>query len=305
MLSRLQPIHAGEFSGAFVHRSIVIHNIDCGETLPLRHQKIIRIVRRGYFDRSGSEVLIHHVIGDDFQLSANDWKNSLLSDKVHVALILRVNSDSNIAKHSLGTGCGNENKAGGAKNRIFNIPERTLMFFVINLFIWESCLAARTPINQIFASINKSFFVEANENFRNRSGHSFVHCKPLPLPIAGKSHSFQLFYNAAAAVFFPLPNQLDKFFPAQVVTAFILLLSQHSFNHVLGGNAGVVGSRQPQRFFIPHPLKPDNNILNRIVKSMSHMQYISHVRRRDHNRVRLAVGIGFCMKIIPIQPELI
>ena len=55
---------------------------------------------------------------------------------------------------------------------------------------------------------------------------------------------FQLVQDDAAVFFPPLPNFFNEFFPSQIKAADVLL-AQFFFHDVLGGDAGVIGSRQP------------------------------------------------------------
>ena len=73
----------------------------------------------------------------------------------------------------------------------------------------------------------------------------------------------------------------------------------------LGCDAGMVRSGLPERIVALHPLKPDQNVLHRVVQRVSHMELTRDIRGRDHDRKRLFRLVHFRMKIFFVQPFLI
>ena len=63
---------------------------------------------------------------------------------------------------------------------------------------------------------------------------------------------------------------------------------QLALDHHLGGDAGVVGARQPQRRLAAHALEADQHVLQRVVQRVADVQRAGDVRRRDDDRERLA-----------------
>src|SRR5881394_1245108 len=63
---------------------------------------IVRVMRRCNFDSPSPEFRIHVFVGDDGQLPTSDeWMDSILSYKVFVTCISRMNSNPAISKHGL------------------------------------------------------------------------------------------------------------------------------------------------------------------------------------------------------------
>ncbi|MNU91316.1 hypothetical protein D3C71_811990 [compost metagenome] len=58
----------------------------------------------------------------------------------------------------------------------------------------------------------------------------------------------------------------------------------------------MVHARLPQHVLAAHTLEADQNILQRVVERVAHMQGAGHIRRRDDDgegfRARLGVGAG-------------
>ena len=62
-----------------------------------------------------------------------------------------------------------------------------------------------------------------------------------------------------------------------------------TFHYILGGDAGVVGSWHPEYIVSIHPPVSAEDVLERIVEGMPHVQITGNIRWRYHDRIG---GIG-------------
>ncbi len=85
----------------------------------------------------------------------------------------------------------------------------------------------------------------------------------------------------------PLPDPLDELLAAEVVPV-CALLGQLALDHVLGGDAGVVGAGHPERVVALHALPADEDVLERVVQRVAHVQDAGDVGRRDDDGVAAA-----------------
>jgi len=108
-----------------------------------------------------------------------------------------------------------------------------------------------------------------------------------------RTQAAELPEDHAPVVLQPLPGPLEERLPAEVV-AREAFLRQLALDDVLSGDAGVVVTRLPERREAAHAVPADQEILNRGVQGVAHVQLASHVRRRDgdHERRALEVGLG-------------
>ncbi|MNC16748.1 hypothetical protein D3C75_646090 [compost metagenome] len=94
--------------------------------------------------------------------------------------------------------------------------------------------------------------------------------------------------NGFGILLFPGPYLLQEFLAAEIM-ACNPLLAQLLLHFSLGGDPGMVRSRQPEGIKALHPLGADQDILKREVKRMADVQHACYVRRRNHNAVRLGI----------------
>ena len=134
--------------------------------------------------------------------------------------------------------------------------------------------------------VDEPAVVEADEALLDGLGQAGVHGEALALPVAAAPERAELPDDLAAVLLLPGPDALQEALAPQVVARQVLLLAQRRLDLRLGGDAGVVGARQPAAVAAAQLLKPDQDVLKRVVQHMAHRQLARDVRRRYHNRVR-------------------
>src|SRR5210317_335756 len=162
------------------------------------------------------------------------------------------------------------------------MPEMSLLVFVLYFEIGQGGVTTGTPVDQAVGPVDQVIFIQPNKNFTHSRRETFVHGKTLTTPITGSSQTFQLLNDLASGLFTPLPDPVDELFSTDRMTikAFGRELS---LNHILGCDTGVISARHPEDLAATHSLPASQNILQRIVKSVPHMQHTGHVRRRNYD----------------------
>ena len=89
---------------------------------------------------------------------------------------------------------------------------------------------------------------------------------------------------------FHCQTRLMKASRPSLAAAGLLTLHQLALDHGLGGDAGVVGARLPQHILAAHALEAAEDVLQRIVERVTHMQRAGHVGRRNHDAVGRRLG---------------
>ncbi len=70
----------------------------------------------------------------------------------------------------------------------------------------------------------------------------------------------------------PRPHALEERLAAHLAAAGLLALHQLPLDHHLRGDAGMVGARLPQHVLAAHALETAQDVLQRVVERMAHMQ---------------------------------
>ena len=150
--------------GVLIHVSVLVHDVDLRQVVAQARLEVIGIVRRCHFHRAGAELRIRQLVGDDRNLPLHQRQQNLLPVQMLVAFVLLVDRDRSIAQHRLRTGGGHGDELVRANHGIANLVQLALHLLVLDLKIGNRRLAARTPVDDVLAAINQSFFIQADEN---------------------------------------------------------------------------------------------------------------------------------------------
>ena len=98
----LEAILPGVRASLLVERSIIVHDVDSGQTMPLADVKVGRIVTGSHLHCPRPKLWIDRLLGNDGDVPLQDWQSGLLANQRFVPLILRVNGNRCIAEDCLG-----------------------------------------------------------------------------------------------------------------------------------------------------------------------------------------------------------
>ena len=204
---------------------------------------------------------------------------------MQVALVFRMNGHGDVAEHGLGAGSGNGQKLAGvfavcADDRVADLPQVALVLVVDHFEVADGGLAAWAPVDDVRAAIDEPLLVEADECLANRYRQALVHGEVFALPVDGGAKALHLVEDGAAVVALPLPHAVDEGFAAQLLAAGAFS-GQLALHHHLGGDAGVVGSRQPEGAAAAHAPPAGEDVHLRLVEHVAHVQAAGDVGRRQ------------------------
>ena len=103
----------------------------------------------------------------------------------------------------------------------------------------------------------------------------------------------------------PVPDALEEFLAAEVVAGEVLVFAQLLLHLDLRGNARMVGAGHPQRTEALHPLVADEDVLERLVERVPHVELPCDIRGRDDDRERRLAVVHIGGEIALVAPILI
>src|SRR5262249_30113064 len=125
-------------------------------------------------------------------------------------------------------------------------------------------------------------------------------------PITRAAQLFELLDDDAAVLLFPGPDVFQKLFAADIIAMLDqALLAQGFHDDRLGPNPGVVGAREPKYFFAFHPSLAGEDVLDRIIQDMAHVEHARDVRRWDDDGVSRLYGSRVRHEAPVTDPEVI
>ena len=149
----------------------------------------------------------------------------------------------------------------------------------------------RVPVYHTHATINQSLVVKVYEYFEHAFAAFLVHGKGSTVPVAGSTQLTELFQDDAAVLVRPFPGMLQEFVAGKV--CFLdALRGKLVHNLGFGGNGSMVRTRNPAGVLAFHTGTAYKDILDGIIKHVSHVEHTGDVGGRNDDGVGLTT-IGF------------
>ena len=166
---------------------------------------------------------------------------------------------------------------------IADVPEMAFDGLVNGFEIGDGGLAARAPVDHVLAAIDQALFPEAHEGFANGAREACVHGEAFARPIDAGAFAADLLGDAAAVLFFPLPDATLEFFAAKLL-ARDAFGSELALDHHLRGDAGVIHAGKPKRDFALHAMPAHGDIHDGVLEHVADVKRAGDVGRRDDER---------------------
>ena len=302
-IAALVAVHAVVGAAVFVDGAVVGDNADDLKVVAQADLEVVRVVGGGHLDRARAEADLAVFVAHDGNFAVHDRQDALLADEVLELFVLGVDRDAGIAHHRLGTGGGDDDVAAAVGERVADIPEVTGLINVLDLRVGQRRQAMRAPVDDAAALINEALVVQLAEGLAHGPGAALVHCEAGAGPVAARAHLLLLLDDAVAVLFLPFPHALKELLAAEVVAGQALLGAKLLLDLDLRGDARVVGAGEPQRLIALHPLEAGQDILQRRIHRVAHVQLASDVRRRHDDGKRLLVGVRGRLEAVVVHPH--
>src|SRR5690554_3536636 len=284
--------------GDFTNVGVLRHDVDHGQVVAFAYGVVVEVVSGGDLHTAGAFFRIGVVVGHDGNAAVNQRQQHVLANQVLVAFIIRVHGHRCVTQHGFRAGGGDDDVVFAVLGflavgqRVAQVPEVALFFLVFDFQIRDGGVQLRIPVHQTFAAIYQAFVVQTDKHFLYGFVKAVVHGEAFVAPVHGVAQAAHLAGDGTAGVFFPVPDALDEFFPAQIVAGFVFFCSQFAFDDHLGGDAGMIGANGPQCVTALHALEAGEGVHDGVLERMAHVQAAGHVGWRDGDAVGIAFSAG-------------
>ena len=258
-------------------------------------------MRRRDLHAAGAERLVHILVGDDRDFAVAQRQDQHLADEVGIALIGRINCNGGVAQHGFRAGGRNRQVTSSVFQWIADVPHGAILFLGHHFQIGDGCTQDRIPVDQPFAAINQTLFIQADKHLGHHFGSLGIHGEVFAIPVGGRTQTAHLAGDARAGFFFPFPHFFQKFLAPQVVTGHFLRI-QLALDHNLRCNTGMIGAGNPGRIEAAHAVIARQAIHDGLVERMPHVQGAGDIRWRQLDGERGFVILHFGGEIPALLP---
>ena len=299
--------HAVKLGACVGDTALLVHHDGHVQVVAQAHLVVVGVVRRGDLHRAGAQLHVHVVVGNDLDLHAVAQRVlEDLADQVRVALVVRVDGDSDVAKHGFHARGGHDQvRLVVVQRAVADGDEFALDVLVHHLDVRDGRLQHRRPVDQAVIAVHHAAVVELLEDGLHRARQALVEGEALAGPVHGIADRAHLRSDRPAVLLLPLPDAVDELVAPVVVAVLALLRLELGLHLGLGGNARVVHARQPQHLVALHALAAHQGIHQGVVERVTHVQLTGHVRRRQHDRVRGFVRGRIRREVTGVHPAFV
>ena len=310
LLAYIEAVHAYVQSGCFAQRTVVVEDVDSGQVVFLAQHIVVDIVCRSYLQTARTELHVYIIILDNRNNAVHQRHNHFLTFQPLVLRVGRVDTHRRITHDCFGTRSGYHGitLAGSVAmnhfafdsrltghvivgNVIFQIIQFAVLFLIDNLFVAEGGEGFRVPVHHTHTAINQPFVVKVYKHFNHAFTAFLIHGEGSAVPIAGSAQLTKLFQDDATVLVRPFPGMLQEFVAGKV--CFLdALCGKLVHNFGFGGNGSMVRTRNPAGVLAFHTGTAYKDILDGIIKHVSHVEHTGDVRGRNDDGVGLTT-IGF------------
>ena len=291
-----EAVEPGVRAALVVQRPVEVHERDGLEPVPLADGVVVLVVARRHLEGALAEVHLDVLVGDDGDDPADRRHAHRLAHERREPWVVGVDGDGGVGRDRLGPRRRDVDvlarlRPARVHDRVADGPQRARPLDVVDLLVRDDRLVVGVPVDEVVAAVDEALGVEADEHLLDGAAEAVVHREPLVAPVARVAEAALLLEDDAAVLLLPRPDVLEERLAAQRF-AVDALLFQLPLDDVLGRDAGVVHAGNPERLEAAHPLVAREEVLDRVLERVAHVEPAGHVRRRhgDHERGRPALG---------------
>ena len=285
---------------------------------------VVGVVGRSHLQATRTEFDIHVAVLDDGNHTAHQRHDHLAALQPLVLRVLGVDTHGGITHDGLRTGGSHHSVVAllilmddvaislecllvveslQTVNIIFQMEQVTLLLAIDHFLGREGGECLRIPVHHAESAIDESLVIEVNEYLDDTLRTLLVHREGGAVPVAAGTQAAQLLQDDATVLISPVPGVLQE-----LLTGEIALLDAFGgeFLHHLGfcSDRGMVSTRYPAGILTFHTGTAHQDILNRIVQHVPHVEHTSHVGRWNDDGVGLTT-VWFARKELMLCPVLV
>ena len=318
----IETVHTYIHAGSFAQSTVVVEDIDGLQVVFFTQHVVVYVVSRSDFQTSCTEFDVNIIVFDDRNYAVYQRYNDLFAFQPMVLRVVRVDTHGGIAHDGFRT-CGSYYGIAASLfitvyhfafcsgftahivvgNVIAQVIQFTVFFLIDHFLVRKGSQGFRVPVDHTNAAVDEPLVVQVDEYLDDTGATFLVHGESGAVPVAGCSQTAQLLQNDSTVFFCPGPGMFQEFFAGQVCLL-DTLLCQFVHHLCFGSDGGVVGTRYPAGVLAHHAGTAYQNILDGIVKHVSHVENSGHVWRRDDDGVRFT-SVGFRTEKFVVQPILV
>ncbi len=259
-------------------------DVDLREAVAQPDVIVVEIMSGGDLDDARTKLRIDIRIGDDGNLAIRQRQAHHRPHPVPIAIVIGVHGDRRIPEEGLRAGRGDHDVTGSVRQRIPEVPQRSVFLLALHFEIGQRGEQHRVPIHQALAAVDQTLGVQAHENLGNRLRQPLIHREPIASPVDRVAQAAHLGRDGAAGLLLPPPDPFDEGIAAQIRPLESLSIELALDDH-LCRDARVIRAGLPECAVTAHAVITGQGVHERVLERMAHVKRPRNVRGRNDDAV--------------------
>ena len=287
LFANIEAVHTHIHTSSFTDSSIIVEDINARQIVFLTQHIVVHIVSRCYLQTSCTELNIYIVVFNNWNHTVHQRHNHLLTLQPLILRVVRIDTHCSITHNCFRTSsCNNCITSFCVTFYLITQIKQLAVFFLINYFFITQCSQGfRIPVYHTDPTINQALIIKVDKYLDYTFAAFFIHCESSTIPVARCPQFTQLLQNNTSVFFCPSPCVLQELLTSQI-SLFNTLLCQFIHDLCFCCNRSMVSTRYPTSIFPHHTGTTYQNILNGIVKHVSHVENSGHIWRWNNDGIR-------------------
>lgn len=262
-------------------------------------------MRRSHLQATRTKLDVHILILNHRNHPVHQRHNHLLALQPFILRVIRIDTHRRIPHDGFRTSSSHHRIAALSIpfHLIAEIIQLAMLLLINHLLIRESRKRLRVPVHHTHPAVNQTLVIEIHKHLDHTLASSLIHGESRTVPVTRSPQLAELLQDNPPVFLRPSPRMLQKLLTRKI-RLLDTLLSQTTHYLRFRSNRSMVRTRHPARILTHHTRPTHQDILNRIIKHMPHVENPRHIRRRNHHGIRFT-SVRFRTKQLIIQPILV
>ena len=281
-----------EGTRVLVHGAVLVEQQDNRQVVPGTALVVGQVVAGRDLHAASAELHVHGLVGDHGDFAVHEGHPHGLAHQGLEALVVGVNGNTRVAQQGLGPGGSHGDEVLRAADRVADVPHLALAGLHLDFVVRHRGLQSTVPVHNARALVDELAIPQAHEGRAHRGDHVRVQGEGRARPIGRAAEGLKLVQDRRAVLFLPLPDLVEESLAAHVLAGLAGLLEDLLLDDGLGRDARVVRAGNPERVEAAHALEAHDDVLDRAVKGVAHVQDTGDVGGRNRDREGLALRLA-------------
>ena len=156
--------HSLVLAGLGLHDAVFINDLDKFEVVCFAQSPVVVVVTGGHLEGACTKLPIHVLVGYNGDFSVENRYKGCLAHEACVAIVFWMNAYGCVTRNCFRTSGSHYNAFVAVLDMVADLPQMSLFVAVLHFIVCQGRMAARAPVDNVFAAVDKTFVIELHKD---------------------------------------------------------------------------------------------------------------------------------------------